>query len=181
MKFPLYFPALLLMGMAVSPVAPQPSTPRLESFGLAGERVTALHFSPFPFKLYATTDGRGVYQHDPLRSDSLWRRLGLYGKKITALELQVWGVGPTIGHRPIVGVAPDYARGDSTLIYRLENARWVPADSGITKSTSITCLASFTSTAYEPPRATFAASGSLIYRSNTWSRWWTKVFDFGLG
>jgi hypothetical protein len=46
--------------------------------------------------------------------------LGLSGKKLTALDIQVWGAGPTVFHAPIVGVESDYSRGDSTLIYRLQ-------------------------------------------------------------
>ncbi|MGH7457118.1 MAG: hypothetical protein ACRENG_37555, partial [bacterium] len=159
MKRQFYLKILLLATVSTSPVALQSqlantSTARLEPFGLQGERVTALRFSPqfgpSRYNLYATTDGNGVYRHDPTRSDSLWLRLGLYGKKITALDIQVWGVGPAIFHTPVVGVAPDYDYGDSTLIYRLENEHWVPADSGIMKSSSITNLASFASGGHEP-------------------------------
>ncbi|MDZ7292637.1 MAG: hypothetical protein ONB44_21510 [candidate division KSB1 bacterium] len=184
MKQSTSFLTLLLAAISASSVAPQITT-RLEPFGLQGERITALRFSPqfgpSRYNLYATTYGNGVYRHDPPRSDSLWLRLGLYDKKITALDIQVWGVGPAIFHAPVVGVAPDYEHGDSTLIYRLENERWVPADSGIMKSSSITSLASFASSGHEPPGATFAVGGSLIYRSNSLSHWWTEINNFGLG
>lgn len=182
MKFPIHFTTMLLMGMAVSSVTPQPSTPRLESFGLEGVRVTALRFSPqfgpSRYNLYATTDGNGVYRHDPTRSDSLWLRLGLYDKKITALDIQEWGVGPAIFHTPVVGVAPDYDHGDSTLIYRLEDNHWVPSDSGIAKKLSFGGLASFASSGHEPPGATFAIlddNRGIVYRSNSRSHWWQKI------
>ena len=170
----------LIAGQAVS------QTPgKLEPFGLSGKRVAALaaaqHFSSPNSFLYAVTEGDGVYRRalDPV--DSTWRDLGLKGKKLSALDIQIWGAGPAIFHTPVVGVAPDFAQADSTLIYRFTNNRWVPSDSGIFKKSSIGSLASFASSGHEPPGQTFASGGRLFYRSNSLSRWWTKIFDFGLG
>ncbi len=165
MKLPTYLMPLVLVTMAANPVAPHPqSGARLEPFGLEGKRVTALGISPrlAPSRqyLYATTENSGVYRR-VLHPDSAWISLGLEGKRIGALDIQVWGAGPAIFHAPIVGVQPDYDRGDSTIVYRLEENRWVPADSGINRKASVTVLASFASSGHEPPGATFAAGGSL--------------------
>src|SRR5574341_2592608 len=189
MKRRICLKTLLLATIGVSPVAlqsQQANTPaaRLEPFGLEEKRVTALGISPrlLPSReyLYATTENNGVYRRS-LHPDSAWTSLGLEGKHIGALDIQVWGAGPGIFHAPVAGVQPDDDHGDSTLVYRLEENRWVPADSGINKKARATVLASFASSGHEPPGAAFAAGGSLIYRSNSWSRWWTEIFNGGIG
>ncbi|MCI0696162.1 hypothetical protein L0337_29690 [candidate division KSB1 bacterium] len=178
------FTTLLLMGMAVSPVTPQPSTPRLEPFGLEGKRVTALGISPqlapSHQHLYATTEEDGVYRRPLLHPDSTWTSLGLEGKRIKALDIQVWGAGPAIFHTPVVGGWPDYSNGDSTLIYRFENNNWIPADSGIARTFSVISLASFASGGHEPPGFAFASLGNtnfyFVYRSHIRGRRWEAVF-----
>jgi hypothetical protein len=189
MKRRICLKTLLFATIGASPVALQSQqanipAARLEPFGLEEKRVTALGISPryLPSReyLYATTENDGVYRRS-LHPDSAWTSLGLEGKHIGALDIQVWGAGPGIFHTPVVGVQPDYDHGDSTLVYRWEETHWLPADSGINKKTSVTVLASFASSGHEPPGATFAAGGSLIYRSNSWSRWWTEIFDGGIG
>jgi hypothetical protein len=183
MKRPTSFLALLLTAMTASNAAPQ-TTGRLEPFGLEGKRVTALGISPqlAPSHqyLYATTEEDGVYRRPLLHPDSTWRSLGLEGKRIMALDIQVWGAGPAIFQTPIVGGWPDYSNGDSTRIYRFENNNWMPADSGIARTFSVISLASFASGGHEPPGFAFASLGNnnfhFVYRSHTRSRSWEAVF-----
>lgn len=153
---------------------------RLEPFGLPGKHVVALDlatgFTPY---LYAATDSHGVYRRAISPPDSAWINLGLQGKRLTAFDVQVWGAGPAIFHTPVAGVQPDFSRGDSTLIYRYDNKRWVPADSGIVRNrlyNFIFGLAGFESSGHEPPGFTFASTGVLIYRSQTRSSKWNRVF-----
>lgn len=155
-------------------------TARLEPFGLPGKRVVALDlatgFTPY---LYAATDSHGVYRRAISHPDSQWTSLGLQGKRLTALDIQVWGAGPALFHTPVAGVQPDFSRGDSTLIYRYDNKRWIPADSGIVRNrlyNFIFGLAGFESSGHEPPGFTFASTGVLIYRSQTRSSKWNRVF-----
>lgn len=174
----------LISALIVEQAAAQ--TPgKLEAFGLPGRRVIALagtrYVSPSETFLYAATEDSGVYRRSLALMDSTWSSLGLKGKKLTALDIQIWGAGPAIFHTPVVGVAPDYAHGDSTLVYRWEDNHWVPSDSGILKKPRIESLASFATSGHEPPGATFATDGGLIYRSNSLRRGWTKIFNFGLG
>jgi len=177
---------LLLIALLANQAAPQVPG-KLEAFGLQGKRVTALapaqHFSPPNSFLYATTEGDGVYRRslDPI--DSTWSNLGLKGKKLSAVDIQIWGAGPAIFHAPIVGASPDRNAGDSTLIYRYENAQWVLADSGIAhrEVDRIKALASFESAGHAPPGEAFAGGSGLIYRSRTFNRWWRKDYSIGIG
>ncbi len=175
---------LLMITLMTKQAAPQ-FVGKLEAFGLQGKRVTALalaqHFSPPNSFLYAATENEGVYRRslDPL--DTTWQYLKLGGKNLIALDIQVWGAGPAIFHAPIVGVLPDRSAGDSTLIYRLEGERWIPADSGITRSEvyHIKALASIESAGHAPPGKAFAGGSGLVYRSSTFSRWWQEAFNGG--
>lgn len=169
----------LLFSFALSmTVQAQTGTPHLENFGLQGMRVNALA-RPSVFgtqnHLYAVADGRCVFRHDLASSNSNWINLGLEEKSFTALDVQVWGIGPAVMQTPIVAVAPDYAGGDSTLIYKLENSQWLPADSGITKEFPlyITALASFATSGYEAQGFAFSGSAEdFLFRSHTRSRHW---------
>ncbi len=177
---------LLIVAMITNQAAPQ-GAGKLEAFGLQGKRVTALataqHFSPPNSFLYAVTENEGVYRRslDPL--DTTWQDLGLKGKSLTALDIQVWGAGPALFHAPIVGVLPDRSAGDSTLVYRLEGAQWVPADSGISRAEvyQIKALASIESAGHAPPGEAFAGGSGSIYRSRTFSHWWQKAHSEGIG
>jgi hypothetical protein len=186
MKRAIFFLAPLLITLITKQAAPQ-SVGKLEAFGLQGKRVTALgvaqHFSPPNAFLYAATDGEGVYRRSLEQADSVWSELGLKGKKLSAVDIQIWGAGPAIFHAPIVGVSPGRSAGDSTLIYRYENAKWVPADSGIARREvdRIKALASFESAGHAPPGEAFAGGSGLIYRSTTFSRWWRKSYSIGIG
>lgn len=179
------FPSLtwLISALIVEQAAAQ--TPgKLETFGLAGKRVTALgavqYFSPPNAFLYAATETDGVFRHSLEAKDSTWISLGLKGKKLSALDIQIWGVGPAIFHTPVVGVAPIYYNAsDTTRIYRYENAKWIPADSGISRSRVhdfVFDLASFASGGHEPPGFAFANAGVLVYRSLTRNQKWDLVY-----
>lgn len=174
---------LLFVTMVTNLVAQQPrpvpkTATRLEPFGLDGMPVTALDISPSREYLYATTDGYGVFRRALFHPDSGWIGLGLEGKRLTALDIQVWG-----DYAPIVGVEPDYSQGDSTLIYRREDRGWMPADSGIARDfiSSISGLASFTLNGNESPGKAFAVGFSSIYCSNNLGRWWKEVLKGGIG
>lgn len=115
-------PLLLVFIMAVG-LQSQPQT-GLQSFGLDGKNVGWLatpstHVSARPY-LYATT-AEGIFRRDISNPDSIWVNLGLEGKHITAIDIQVWGIGPAIFQTPIVAVFTDYPSADSIPIYRLED------------------------------------------------------------
>lgn len=177
---------VLILVLSPTPTLSQ-SKVRLKSFGLEGKRITALgispQFAPSREYLYATTEGDGVYRRALFDADSTWTSLGLQGKRLTALDIQVWGVGPAIFHTPIVGVEPDRSQGDSTLIYRWEDQKWIPADSGIARSElyNIRALSSFESGGHAPPGSAFAGGNGFIYRSSTFARWWVEAFNGGIG
>jgi len=188
MKLPAAFVAAFFTAIFTREVVPQAQRAtlpgRLDFFGLAGKRVTALAASPAGEYLYAATAGDGLYRRALSHADSVWRNLGLPGKKLAALDLQVWGTGPAIFYRPIVGVEPDRSQGDSTLIYRLDPEGWLPADSGLAghENNGIRALAGFASAGHAPPGAVFAGGSGRIYRSTVFvSRSWTRVFNLGLG
>lgn len=178
--------AFFVVAITVNPVAPQTriAAGGLQAFGLQGQRVMALDISPqLAGYLYAATDSDGVYRRELFQVDSSWRSLGLAGKKLTALDIQVWGAGPAILHAPIVGVEPDRNNGDSTLIYRLEKSGWIAADSGLARSDifNLKALASFESGGHMPPGLAFAGGSGLIYRSTTFvTHQWSAVFNMGV-
>ncbi|MDZ7268919.1 MAG: hypothetical protein ONB48_14390 [candidate division KSB1 bacterium] len=184
--------ATLLAGLAAgllsNPSIAQPAaTGKLEAFGLQGKRVTALavvyNTLPLPALLYAATEKEGVYRRNLAAPDSGWVELGLQGKKLTALDIQIWGAGPADFHAPVVGLLPNYEAGDSTRLYRLEHGVWVPADSGLPQPDFylVTALASFRSTGHAPLGAAFAGGNGMIYRSQTFRRWWQPAFSIGIG
>jgi len=169
--------ALLIIALTAGQAASQ-SPGKLEAFGLQGRRMTALGVSPEGEYLYAATESEGVFRRALFHPDSSWKYLGLEGKRITALDIQVSGRGPAIILAPVASVRPDYFHGDSTLIYRFEQNRWIPADSGLMKNSSITGLTSFASSGHEPPGATFTildVDFDLIFRSNAWSYRWKQI------
>lgn len=176
-------PILLLIVALAASTASQP-TSKLKPFGLSGKRVTALaavqYFSPPNAYLYAATEDDGVYRRSLDPMDSTWISLGLKGKKLSALDIQIWGAGPAIFHTPVVGVAPIYYNAnDTTRIYRYENTKWIPADSGISRSRVhdfVFDLASFASAGHEPPGFAFANAGILVYRSLTRNQKWNLVY-----
>ncbi|MGH7490782.1 MAG: T9SS type A sorting domain-containing protein [bacterium] len=177
---------LLIVAMATNQAMPQ-TVGKLEGFGLPGKRVTALalaqHLGPPSSFLYAVTENEGVYRRSLDPPDTTWQDLGLKGKNLTALDIQIWGAGPSIYHAPVVGVLPDRGTGDSTLVYRLEGAQWIPADSGIARAEvySVKALESIESAGHAPPGDAFAGGSGLIYRSKTFSRWWQEAYNGGVG
>ncbi len=180
--------AMLVTGslLIVQGMAQTSATGKVQAFGLPGKRVTALAVTPTNWPqalLYATTEQEGVFRRSLATTDSIWLELGLQGKNLTAIDLQVWGWGPLDFHTPIVGLMPDCVSGDSTLIYRLEESKWVPADSGIIRGETalIKALASFRSGGHLPPGAAFAGGSGVIYRSHTFSNWWQGVLSVGIG
>jgi len=175
---------LLLIAATITDQAASQTAGKLEPFGLSGKRVTALaaaqYFSPSNAYLYAATEDDGAYRYSLDSSDSTWISLGLKGKKLSALDIQIWGAGPTIFHTLVVGVAPIYYNAsDTTRIYRYENTKWIPADSGISRSRVhdfVFDLASFASGGHEPPGFAFAIAGILVYRSLTRNQKWNLVY-----
>lgn len=176
----------LAAGLFAAPGAAQWSG-KPEPFGLQGRRVTALalaqHLSPPNSFLYAATENEGVYRRALETPDTAWQELGLKGKNLIALDIQVWGAGPGIFHAPVAGVLPDRSAGDSTLIYRREGESWIPADSGIARSEvlGIKALASFESAGHAPPGGAFAGGSGFIYRSTTFNRRWQEAHHEGIG
>jgi hypothetical protein len=171
--------ALLIIALTAGQAAAQ--TPgKLEPFGLSGKRVTALaaaqHFSPPNSFLYAVTEGDGVFRRSLDPVDSTWSSLGLKGKKLTALDIQIWGAGPALFHTPVVGLSSIFSPRDSMLVYRLEENGWTAADSGLRRNRSVWTMASFASGGHEPPGFAFASTGNLVYRSLTRNQKWNLVY-----
>lgn len=180
--------AILAAGLLASQAASQPPTQgKLEAFGLPGKRVSALEVAydtlPLQALLYAATLEEGVYRRNLAAPDSGWVDLGLKGKRLTALDVQIWGAGPADFHAPVVGLFPNSSAGDSTRIYRLEDGVWVPADSGLPWPDFflVKALASFRSTGHLVPGPAFAGGNGMVYRSQTFARWWQPAFSVGLG
>ncbi len=178
MKSSKYYAGLFFLFGISTTVQTQTGTPRLEHFGLRDIRVKALALpssSEAQPYLYAASDDSGILRRDISSSDSAWINLGLQGKKIMALDVQVWGIGPTVVQTPIVAVAPDLSQGDSTFIYKLENTQWLPADSGISKEFPLhfSALASFATSKHEMPGFAFVGSSEdFLFRSHTRSKHW---------
>lgn len=176
--------SIVLMSVLSKPSFPQSSSP-VEIFGLQGKRVIALdmakRLSPQNAFLYAITEDEGVYRRTLTVADTAWQALGLQGKMLTALDIQVWGVGPQDFHTPVVGVSPDITTGDSTLIYRYENEAWVAVDSGIANKdvVGIRALESFESSGHLPPGDAFAGGNARVYRGHSLSIWWQEVYNSG--
>lgn len=173
---------LLLIFIMAGGLQSQPPT-GLQSFGLDGKNIGWLaapstHVSARPY-LYATT-AEGIFRRDISNPDSTWMNLGLEGKHITAIDIQVRGIGPAIFQTPIVAVSIDYPSPDSIPIYRLVDQTWVQADSGIIDV--ISALASFASSGHEPPGLAFAAGLSgLLFRASTANSVWTEIYNGGIG
>lgn len=179
---------LFFAGLLASQALALPGTAgKLEAFGLPGKRVSALGVAQYASLsaalLYAATAEEGVYRRNLAAPDSGWVELGLKGKRLTALDIQIWGAGPADFHAPVVGLFPNYSAGDSTRIYRFENGVWVPADSGLPWPDLflVKALASFRSTGHLAPGPAFAGGNGLVYRSRTFARWWQPAFSVGLG
>jgi len=145
---------------------------QLDPYGLAGEKITALAIYPRPLShqvyLCAATDLAGVFARYVDSPDSHWVNIGLVGKRITALYVQNWGVGPAIINTLYAGLQPDKVAGDSTLIYQLTpGASWTAADSGLDAGTidQISALDGFFFGGHMPPEPIFAGNGGSIYRA----------------
>lgn len=156
----------------------------LQPLGLAGKQVNALALArqgsaSGPF-FYAATNDSGIWR---FAADTTWQSLGLKDKEISSLDIHVWGAGPALFHAPIAGVAPRFAQGDCTLVYRYENGKWLAADSGMARSEifHIRALMSFESSGHLPPAATFAGGSGFVYRSNTSNRAWQLGYYGGFG
>jgi hypothetical protein len=177
----------LIVAMATTHAAFPQTAGKLEAFGLQGKRVSALalaqHVGPPSSLLYAVTENEGVYRRSLDPPDTTWQDLGLKSKNLTALDIQVWGVGPSVFHAPVVGALPDRSAGDSTLIYRLEGEKWIPADSGIARDEVywIKALESIESAGHAPPGDALAGGSGVIYRSQTFSRQWKEAYNGGIG
>ncbi len=150
----------------------QVSFAQLEPYGLAGEEITALAIYPriLSSRVYlcAGTNSAGVFARYVDSPDSQWVNIGLAGKKITALFVQNWGVGPAIINTLYAGVGPQTSSGDSTLIYQLTPGEsWAAADSGLSADSidRISAMDGFFFGGHMPPEPIFAGNGGGIYRS----------------
>ena len=158
---------------------------RLEPFGLQGMHVTTLAVSPaaasinWNHRLFAGTDSLGVFVRDLSEPDSTWSSTGLRGKRISALYVYHFGVGPAEFNRPFAGVEPNLGAGDSTLLYGLSDAgQWVAADSGMNRALpGITAIGGIFYQGHEPPQPLFAGGGERIYRSWTADSGWEQVLQ----
>lgn len=186
MKQYIYFLAIPLFLRCITPPALySQSLSQVAPYGLQGKRVIALDMAKRLLQpdvsLYAITEDEGVYRLALTGTDTAWQALGLKGKHLTALDIQVWGAGPQDFHSPVVGASPDFTTGDSTLIYRYENEVWVAVDSGIVRKdvASIRALESFESSGHLPPGDAFAGGNARVYRAHSLSIWWQEAYNSG--
>lgn len=185
----LIFALLAVMHLSL-PLAAQP-----EPFGLPGETVTAValfpsELAPWDNYLVAGTDSDGVFIRNLISPDSNWVNFGLLGKKITALHVYHWGVGPAEINSIFAGIRPDNAP-DSTLIYqRIKyptwwDSTWFAADSGLHAHSinQINAMSGFFSMGHSPPRPIFAAGNLEIFRATDFPTEleWDSVWSGGIG
>ncbi len=168
---------LIVALLSITPLRAQ----KLEPYGLEGMTVTSLAISPqhgIPdgILLVAGTDGQGVFMRSVSSSDSTWKMTGLEGKKVTAVHVYHWGVGPADFNTPFAAVKLDIP--DTTLLYRYaEEGKWVPADSGIVKSDVyiVNDMASISTTGHEPRGPIFATDSWHTFRSKDMGLSWQRL------
>jgi hypothetical protein len=145
---------------------------QLEPFGLPGREITALALSsknltPWEYYLCAGTDSSGVFRRSLSFPDCSWVNLGLDGKKVTALHVYHWGVGPAAISSILAGVRPNKSAGDSTLLYQFNQGSWVAVDSGLNAGLidQINSIGGFFFTGHSPPEPIFTGNGGAVYRA----------------
>ncbi|NUM76876.1 T9SS type A sorting domain-containing protein [candidate division KSB1 bacterium] len=158
----------------------QIDAPNLKRFGLEGESIRAIDLARAgsDYDLYAAADETGILRRNLSSPDSVWVNLGLPEKMFAALDIQVWGAGPAVFQTPVVAVFPNYAQGDSTLIYRLDSMHWIPSDSGIPRNRYISIYAMASSASSRHESAGFAYAGGdneFLFRACTPSRQWQQL------
>ncbi len=170
---------LVLLGVAL------PVHAQLEPFGLQGTRVNALAAVPEGISLWmpllcAGTESDGVLICDLSSGEPDWEPLGLESHEILAVDIHHWGVGPSDFNTVFAAVMPEYAGGDSTLVYSFTythttpDTGWVDADSGLAHDAGITIrsLGSMYYSGQMTPRPVFAgSSGGTIYRALLYPFW----------
>jgi hypothetical protein len=148
---------------------------------LVGERVD---YQPDAYgfiqgmSLFAGTSRSGVYRTPAHQSLPDWKQMGLQERKIRAMTVQHWGVGPRDGLH--IFAATDRNDGDtSAQIFRCEerlyggaDSTWVRADSGLVSS-GVPTMAAWYYTGHTPPQPMLAGllSGG-IRRSGAGGVFW---------
>jgi hypothetical protein len=152
----------------------------MKPFGLEGKSVTSLGIYG---RLYAGTDGAGVFKRANFGADTGWVSLGLDGKKIRAVYPHKYG---PLGWVTTVGLELGDQSKDSALVYcsQLDQLNWAVTDSGIPrdKVRAIRSLDGFPDLAI--CGETFAAtigSSAQIWRRGFTSTHWEPVMDIGVG
>ena len=142
---------------------------RISSFGLNGNNITSLavHQSARNNFICAGTDGNGVHLWDFNLPASNWENIGLENKQVTALNIQLKGIGPMEYQVIYAGVLPD---SDSTLVYyryyQSQDTAWTPEDSGLVCNpySFIPSIKSFDFYSHTPPMPLFLIKSSEVYR-----------------
>lgn len=149
-----------------------PAKAQLEPFGLAGERINALTISPPPLDglLLVAVDSSEVFLKDLFSFGSPWNPVGLAGKKVRSLSVQIMGVGYSRFIRFLAGVRPERSAGDSTLLYQtfaIWNPLWLPADSGLDAGSiaEVIAIAAMHYEGFMPEKPVFISAGGKMYRS----------------
>jgi hypothetical protein len=156
---------------------------QLQPFGLQGKNITTLAYIPNAIDPYRTllaagTDSEGVFFYEFASPNPDWFNFGLTGKEITALNIQHIGIGPAELNAIYAAVVPDFAAGDSVILYQqnpLINTPWIPADSGLAFSSgdNIRAIGSLHFYGHTPPRPVFIGLNSKIFKSGFWIDWQT--------
>lgn len=144
---------------------------QLQPFGLDSIRVTDLRF--YGNILYASTDSHGVFKR--YMSDTEWISLGLEGKRIQTVYPHQ--VGP-VGFAVTVGMKPDRAAGDSTLIYCWFNQTWNITDSGMSHEDTWEIRSIDGIPTPQICGETFAGGSGKVFRKKT--NFWETVFELAV-
>lgn len=148
--------------------------------GLGGRTVYDLF--DYHGKIYAGTD-TGAFVRDDFTgsgtpSDTVWKLIGLAGKRVRAIYPHDYG---PIGYAVTAGIDRSSDPEDSVLTYCtfMSDTAWAPSDSGMDRSRihSVQSIRGFPSLAI--CGETFAVTGGFVFRRAGTP--WEKVLDIGIG
>ncbi len=147
---------------------------QFQKFGLEGDTVFSLRL--YGAKLYAGTQ-RGAFVRSLISPDSMWRAIGLKGKRIRAIYPHSYG---PIGYAVTAGIEHRPGDPDSALTYCTfySDTAWAPTDTGMDRA-RFRYVGS--ADGFPSPMVcgeTFAATSTVLYRRG--GPVWEPVLDLGM-